>query len=66
LTKKFGDNKAVDALKISIKSGEIYTILGHNGAGKSTLIYMLTGVLTQTSGDATIYGKKISKDMHEI
>ena len=60
LTKIFGENRAVDALKLSIKEGEVYTILGHNGAGKSTLIYMLTGVLKPSSGDASIYGRSIS------
>ena len=45
LTKKFGAFKAVDNLSISIKSGEVFTILGHNGAGKTTAIFMLTGVL---------------------
>ena len=48
---------------MSIKQGEIFTILGHNGAGKTTAIYMLTGVLSPTSGDATIYGNKISDSM---
>jgi ABC-type multidrug transport system ATPase subunit len=60
LTKKFGDQIAVNNLKISIKQGEIFTILGHNGAGKTTAIYMLTGVLSPTSGDAVIYGNNIS------
>jgi ABC-type multidrug transport system ATPase subunit len=50
LTKKFGKFTAVDKLSMSIKSGEIFTILGHNGAGKTTAIYMLTGMLKSTSG----------------
>jgi ABC-2 type transport system ATP-binding protein len=52
LTKKFGDFKAVDNLSFSIKEGEIFTILGHNGAGKTTAIFMLTGMLTPSNGDA--------------
>lgn len=63
LSKNFGDSKAVNNLKMSIKQGEIFTILGHNGAGKTTAIYMLTGVLTPSSGDAVIYGNKISESM---
>ena len=51
---------------MSIKKGEIFTILGHNGAGKTTAIYMLTGVLKATSGDATVYGQSISKDMDQV
>lgn len=63
LTKKFGENTAVDQLKFSIKQGEIFTILGHNGAGKTTAIYMLTGVHQPTTGDAEIYGLNINRDM---
>ena len=66
LTKNFGDQIAVNNLKMSIKQGEIFTILGHNGAGKTTAIYMLTGVLSPTSGDAIIYGNKISESMTKI
>jgi len=56
----------VDELELSIKQGEIFTVLGHNGAGKTTAIYMLTGMHGPTKGDATIYGLKISKDMPTI
>jgi len=56
----------VNNLKISIREGEIFTILGHNGAGKTTAIYMLTGVLKPTSGEATVYGNKISDKMHLV
>jgi len=63
LTKKFGKHAAVDNLKISIKQGEIFTILGHNGAGKTTAINMLSGIHTPTSGDATVYGLSIKTHM---
>ena len=66
LSKNFGDLIAVNKLKISIKQGEIFTILGHNGSGKTTVLNMLTGVLSPTSGDATIYGNKISESMTKI
>jgi ABC-type multidrug transport system ATPase subunit len=66
LTKKFGAFKAVDNLNFSIKEGEIFTILGHNGAGKTTAIFMLTGMLTPTSGDATVYGNKLSNNIDGV
>jgi len=66
LTKKFGSFTAVNKLNFSIKEGEIFTILGHNGAGKTTAIFMLTGMLTPTSGDASIYGNKLSTDIDSV
>jgi ABC-type multidrug transport system ATPase subunit len=60
LTKTFGKFKAVNNLSFSIREGEIFTILGHNGAGKTTAIYMLTGVLKPTSGNAEMYGNSIN------
>lgn len=66
LTKKFGDFVAVDNLTLSIKEGEVFAVLGHNGAGKTTAIYMLTGVLKPTGGDAVIYGHSINKSMDTV
>ena len=39
------------------------SILGHNGAGKTTLIYMLTGVLEPSDGDAIIFDESIQSDL---
>jgi len=41
LTRKFGDFVAVDAVNLSINSGEIFGLLGPNAAGKSTIIRLL-------------------------
>ena len=53
-------------LTFSIKNNEILTLLGHNGAGKTTAIYMLTGVLSPTNGDAYVNGFSITKDIDEV
>ena len=66
LTKKFGDFTAVNKLNISIRQGEIFTILGHNGAGKTTAIYMLTGVLSPSYGDAYMYGNSINNEIDKV
>ena len=63
---KFGNFKAVDQMSLSIRRGEIMALLGHNGAGKTTAIYMLTGMLHMTSGDATIYGKNVKREIDEV
>jgi ABC-2 type transport system ATP-binding protein len=56
LTKVYGDRAAVDALDLNIDRGTICAFLGPNGAGKSTAVKMLTGLLTPTSGSATVAG----------
>lgn len=66
LTKKFGEFTAVNKLTVSIKEGEIFTLLGHNGAGKTTAIYMLTGVLHPSGGDAYMYGNSITTQLDKV
>lgn len=61
LTRRYGDNLAVDQLSLMIPGGEIFGFLGHNGAGKTTTISMLTTLLLPTSGSAAIFGRDIAK-----
>jgi ATP-binding cassette, subfamily A (ABC1), member 3 len=53
-------------MKVSIKGNEVFSILGHNGAGKTTAIYMLTGMLQPTSGDAILYDNAVTTGIDEI
>ena len=53
-------------MNISIKGNEVFTLLGHNGAGKTTAIYMLTGMLNPTGGNAVLYDSTVSSEMDEI
>ena len=66
LTKRFGDQVAVDALSLDIPAGQIVGFLGPNGAGKSTTLRMLTGMLTPTSGSATICGFDLKTQPLEV
>lgn len=66
LTKKYKDTLAVDRLNLSVKKGELFSLLGINGAGKTTTIKMLSCLTEATSGDAFLNGKSISKDSSEI
>ena len=56
LTKKFGSFTAVHAMDLRVRKGELFGFLGPNGAGKTTTIKMLTGLLSPTSGVASIGG----------
>lgn len=57
--------KAVDQISFSIQAGERVGYIGANGAGKSTTIKMLTGILTPTSGTATVGGLSPSRDREQ-
>jgi ABC-2 type transport system ATP-binding protein len=54
-----GGHAALDAVSLDIQQGEILALLGPNGAGKTTLISVLCGLVTPTSGSATVGGHDI-------
>lgn len=58
--------QALNGLNLSVKTGEIFSLLGQNGAGKSTLIKILTTYLKPTSGKVTIFGKDTGKQPDEV
>jgi ABC-2 type transport system ATP-binding protein len=63
LTKIYRDGtKALDNLSMTVKEGEIFTLLGQNGAGKTTLINTLTTYLTSASGSVKIFGKDLRQE----
>src|ERR1700733_686267 len=66
LTKKFGTQTAVDAVSFEIPAGQIVGFLGPNGAGKSTTLKMLTGMITPTSGEATVAGCDLRTQTIEV
>ncbi|WP_413172452.1 ATP-binding cassette domain-containing protein [Anabaena azotica] len=61
LTRRFEKFTAVDALNISVASGEVFGLLGPNGAGKSTVIKMLTTLLPVSSGKAYLAGYDVTR-----
>lgn len=54
LSKNYGNQKALDSVSFSIKSGEVVGLLGPNGAGKSTLMKSVTGAIIPDSGEIKI------------
>ena len=66
LTKKYGKLVAVDNLNLSIKKGELFSLLGVNGAGKTTTIKMLSCLTKATSGDAYINGNSVTNESTKV
>lgn len=66
LSKDFGSLRAVDHLDLDVPRASIYGFLGPNGSGKSTTIRMLCGLLTPTTGSASVLGIEIPAHSHEL
>jgi len=62
LSKDFGTLRAVNSLDLTVPRGQIYGFLGPNGSGKSTTIRMLCGLLTPTTGSASVLDTKVPGD----
>ena len=61
VTKRFGDNIALNQISFSIYEGEIFGFLGPSGSGKTTMINILTGQLQANSGKTELLGKDSQK-----
>jgi ABC-2 type transport system ATP-binding protein len=59
LTKRYGDTVGVESLSFTVADGEIFGFLGPNGAGKTTTIRTLMGLLSPTTGTATVLGADV-------
>ena len=56
------DVRAVDAVSLSVRRGEIYGLLGANGSGKSTLIRLFSTLLDPDSGEVRVFGHDVEHD----
>ena len=52
----------LDGINLEIEKGSFVAVLGHNGSGKSTLAKLFNLILTPTSGELWLFGKKINED----
>jgi len=52
--------KAVDDLNLAVREGETYSIVGPNGSGKTTTLKILLGLISPSTGTASIFGKSIA------
>jgi ABC-2 type transport system ATP-binding protein len=62
LTRRFGDQLALDGVSFSISEGEAFGLLGPNGAGKTTFIRCLTGALLPSGGEIRVNGTSPARD----
>ena len=62
VSKRFGDFYANRDINLSVRKGEVHTLLGENGAGKSTLMNVLIGLYQPTEGKIFLNGKEVRID----
>jgi ABC-2 type transport system ATP-binding protein len=60
LVKSYGRFRAVDAVTLDVRPGEIHGFLGPNGAGKTTTLRMIAGLLKPTSGRIVVNGHDLA------
>ena len=60
ISKRFGQVVANDKINLTVKKGEILSILGENGSGKTTLMNMISGIYFPDEGHILINGKEVT------
>ena len=58
ICKRFGATRALDQVKLTVRSHEIHALMGENGAGKSTLMKILSGVYQPDAGEIRVDGQR--------
>jgi ABC-2 type transport system ATP-binding protein len=66
VTKKYGNQKALDDVSFTVNSGEIVGFLGPNGAGKSTMMKIITGFLHPDKGNVWLNGAIVEGNTLDI
>lgn len=66
LTKYYGKARGIVNVNLSVEQGDFFGFIGPNGAGKSTTIRTLLGLISPTSGNATVFGKDVTKEKEYI
>ena len=58
--KHYGKKEVLKGVNLSVKEGEIISVLGPSGCGKSTLLNIIAGILPLDGGAVCIHGKEVS------
>ena len=66
VNKKFDNKVILKNINLTITKGKIIGLLGKNGAGKSTLIKLINDLLTPTSGEILVNGKKVGVESKSL
>lgn len=63
VVKRLEKNTVLNSVNLTAERSEIIGIIGHNGSGKTVLMKCICGFVTPDSGEITVSGKRIGKDI---
>jgi ABC-2 type transport system ATP-binding protein len=66
LTKRFGQQVAVDAVDLAVPPGSVFGFLGPNGSGKTTTIRMLLGLAAASAGTVNLLGMDMPRRFQDV
>ena len=66
LTRRFGEQVAVDAIDLVVPRGAVYGFLGPNGSGKTTTIRMLLGLIAADAGEIELLGSRMPRASTDV
>ncbi|MGN8218355.1 ABC transporter ATP-binding protein [Halococcus morrhuae DSM 1307] len=65
-SKEFGAETAVNGLSLSVREGELLTLLGPSGCGKTTTLRLIAGLETPTAGTITLDDERVADDTRSV
>ena len=66
LTKRYGQQVAVDGIDLAVPAGAVYGFLGPNGSGKTSTIRLLLGLAAPTSGEVELLGSPMPSGWRQV
>lgn len=66
LVKRYKELVALDHFNLTVKTGEIFGLLGPNGSGKTTTINCILSLLTYDKGDIKVFGQEMYSNSYDI
>ena len=61
LTKRYGEQVAVNDVCLHVPKGHIYGLLGRNGAGKTSIMKLILQLMPATSGETLLFGEPVKR-----